>query len=82
MILITNLHDLPLELLPLFAHQRYPATAQASYSDIFDAVDSAMTSCMESARMQRRLGWAVQGRLALDGKPDRCLRLIRRVSGL
>ena len=78
MILITNLHDLPRELLPLFAQNRYPTTTQASYHDIFDAVDSAMTSCMESSVMQRRLGWAIQGRIAVDGESDDCSRLIRR----
>lgn len=71
-ILIANLHDLPRERLPLFAQRAYPATALASYPDIFDAVDSAMTSCMESAKMERRLGWAVQGRLPPTGEFDSC----------
>ena len=77
MVLIGNLHNLPLEWLPLFAHQTYSSTAIASYYDIFSAVDSIMTSCMESASMERRLGWAVQGRPVSLGEIDSCLKLIR-----
>ena len=39
-----------------------------------------MASCMESGRMERRLGWAVQGRPAAGSKLDSsfCPRWIRR----